>query len=62
LSDTSAKDLRKFHDERLSKALACAESIKPNLIISSTLSEGGSALEIVNAAKEGGFSVIVFWA
>ena len=54
-----AKDLRKFHEEILSKAVARAKAIKPNLAISSKLREGDPALEIVDAAKEGGFDVIV---
>lgn len=54
-----AKDLRKIHEEILSKAVARAKKIKPNLAISSMLREGDPALEIVNAAKEGGFDVIV---
>jgi len=54
-----AKDLRKIHEEILSKAVARAKMVKPNLAISSMLREGDSALEIVNVAKEGGFDVIV---
>ena len=54
-----AKDLRKIHEEILSKAVARARMVKPNLAISSMLREGDPALEIVNAAKEGGFDVIV---
>jgi len=54
-----AKDLRKIHEEILSKAVARAKKIKPNLAISSMLREGDPAFEIVNAAKEGGFDVIV---
>jgi nucleotide-binding universal stress UspA family protein len=54
-----AKDLRKFHEEILSKAVAHAKSVKPNLSVLSKLREGDSALEIVAAAKEGGFDVVV---
>ncbi len=54
-----AKDLRKIHEEILSKAVARAKMVKPSLAISSMLREGDPALEIVNAAKEGSFDVIV---
>ncbi len=53
------KDLLKIHEEVLSKAVAHAKAVKPNLTSSSTLREGEPAYEIVNAAKEGGFDVIV---
>ncbi|MCX6643946.1 MAG: hypothetical protein NT043_01885, partial [Candidatus Bathyarchaeota archaeon] len=42
-----AKDLRKIHEEILSKAVARARMVKPNLTISSRLREGDPALEIV---------------
>jgi nucleotide-binding universal stress UspA family protein len=54
-----AKDLRKFHEEILSKAVAHAKSVKPDLSVLSKLREGDPALEIVAAAKEGGFDVVV---
>jgi nucleotide-binding universal stress UspA family protein len=54
-----AKDIRKIHDEILSKSVAHARAVKPTLAVSSMLKEGDPALEIVNAAKEGGFDVIV---
>ena len=53
------KDLRKIHDEILSRSVARAKAVKPNLAVSSMLKEGDPALEIVNTAKEGGFDVIV---
>ena len=53
------KDLRKIHDEILSRSVAHAKAVKPNLSVSSMLKEGDPALEIVNTAKEGGFDVIV---
>ena len=56
---TFAKDLRKIHEEILSKAVAHAKMVKPDLAISSMLKEGDPALEIVNVAKEGGFDVVV---
>jgi nucleotide-binding universal stress UspA family protein len=54
-----SKDLRKFHEEILSKAVVRAKAIKPDLAISSKLREGEPASEIVDAAKEGSFDVIV---
>jgi nucleotide-binding universal stress UspA family protein len=54
-----AKDLERFHEEILSKAVAHAREIKPNLVVSSKLREGDPALEIVAEAKEDGFDVVV---
>lgn len=54
-----AKDLRKFHDEILSKAVAYAKTAKPAVAVLPKLRDGDTALEIVAAAKEGGFDVIV---
>lgn len=54
-----AKDLRKFHEEILSKAVAHAKMVKPNVVVSSKLREGDPALEIVAAVKENGFDVVV---
>src|SRR5208337_4924779 len=53
------KDLRKIHDEILSRSVAHAKTVKPSVAVSSMLKEGDPALEIVNTAKEGGFDVIV---
>ena len=53
------KDLRKIHDEILSRSVAHAKAVKPNLAVSSMLKEGNPALEIVNTAKEGGFDAVV---
>jgi len=53
------KDLRKIHDEILSRSVAHAKTIKPNVAVSSMIKVGDPALEIVNTAKEGGFDVIV---
>jgi nucleotide-binding universal stress UspA family protein len=52
-------DLRKIHDEILSRSVARAKAVKPNLAVSSMLKEGDPALEIVNTAKEGGFDAVV---
>ncbi len=54
-----ARDLQKFHEEILNKAVAHAKTVKPNVVVSSKLREGDPALEIVAAAKEGGFDVVV---
>jgi len=53
------KDLRKIHDEILTRNVARAKTVKPNLTVSSMLKEGNPALEIVNTAKEEGFNVII---
>ena len=53
-----SKDLRQIYDEMLSRSVARAKAVKPNLSISSLLKVGDPALEIVNTAKEGGFDVI----
>lgn len=54
-----AKDLSKFHEEILSKAVAHARAVKPNVPITSRLRDGDPALEIVAEAKERGFDVVV---
>ena len=54
-----SKDFGKLHDEILNKAVAYAKALKPNLAVSSKLREGDPASEIVAAAKEGGFDVVV---
>ncbi len=54
-----SKDLRKIHEETLTKAVNHAKTVKPMLAISSELREGEPASEIVDAAKAGGFDVIV---
>ena len=54
-----AKDLWKFHEEILSKAVAHAKTVKPAVAVLPKLRDGDTALEIVAAAKEGGFDVIV---
>jgi nucleotide-binding universal stress UspA family protein len=54
-----AKDLQKFHEEILSKAVVHAREIKPNVVVSSKLREGDPAMDIVAEAKEGGFDVVV---
>lgn len=54
-----AKDLQRFHEEILSKAVDHAKEVKPNVMISSRLREGDPALEIVAEAKDEGFDIIV---
>jgi nucleotide-binding universal stress UspA family protein len=54
-----ARDLRRFHEDLLEKALARAKNAKPNVPVSSSLREGNPASEIVSAAKMGGFDVVV---
>lgn len=52
-------DIRKIHEEILSRSVARAKAVKPNLPVSSMLKEGDPAYEIVNTAKEGSFDIIV---
>ena len=54
-----ANDLRKFHEEILSKAVAHAKKVMPDVAVSSKFRDGDPALEIVAAAKEGEFDVVV---
>ena len=53
-----AKDLRRFHEEILSKAVAHAKAVKPGVEVFWKYVEGDPALEIVAAAKDG-FDVVV---
>ncbi len=54
-----AKDMRKFHEEILDKALAHAKEVKPNVPVASVLREGDPALEIVALATDGDFDALV---
>ena len=54
-----AKELQKLHEQILSKAVAHAKAFKPNLEVFSSLRDGDPAVEIVAAAKEGDFDVVV---
>ncbi len=54
-----AKDLLKFHEEILNKAVTHAKKVKPNIAIKWKLREGNPASEIVAEAKDTGFDVIV---
>lgn len=53
------RDLEMDHDEILSRSVAHAKTVKPNLSVSSMLKEGDPATEIVDVAKEDGFDVVV---
>ena len=59
INNVVAKDLRRIHEEILSKGLERARELKPNLSVSSVLKEGDPSLEIISTAKEGGFDTIV---
>jgi nucleotide-binding universal stress UspA family protein len=54
-----ARDLRRFHEEILEKALAHAKNSHPSMNVSTSLREGDPASEIVAAATEGNFDVVV---
>ncbi len=53
------KDLRKTHEELLSKAAERAARIKPNVKVTTRLLEGNPPRQIVAAAAEGNFDVVV---
>jgi nucleotide-binding universal stress UspA family protein len=53
------KDLQKVHEETLAKAVDEAKRLKPDLEIAAELRTGEPAAQIVEAAKEGSFDVIV---
>jgi nucleotide-binding universal stress UspA family protein len=52
-------DLRRVHEEILSHAAERAIKLKPMLRISTELKEGNTSSQIVAAAAEGGFDLIV---
>jgi nucleotide-binding universal stress UspA family protein len=54
-----SSDATKIHEQIPSKAVTRAKAFRADLAVSSVLREGDPALEIVNAAKEGGFDAIV---
>jgi nucleotide-binding universal stress UspA family protein len=53
------KDIRKAHEEILSKAAKRAAALKPDVKVSTELREGNPANQIVAAANEGSFDVVV---
>jgi nucleotide-binding universal stress UspA family protein len=54
-----ARDLRRFHEGILEKAVAYAKSANPAVVVSTVLREGDPATEIVSVATEGNFDVMV---
>ena len=54
-----ARDLRKIHEDILSKAVAHAKEVTPKMVVLSKLREGDPALEIVAEAKEYAFDIVV---
>ncbi|MGE5556189.1 MAG: universal stress protein [Methanocella sp.] len=54
-----ARDLRKFHEEILNKALERAKTTHPAVSVSTSLREGDASNEIVNVANEGNFDVVI---
>ncbi len=53
------KDLRKVHEEILSKAAERAIKLKPMLKITTELKEGNTSSQIIEAAANGDFDLIV---
>jgi len=54
-----AKDLRKLHNDILSRAVERIKVANPALIVRAVLREGEPATEIVAVSKEGEFDVVV---
>jgi nucleotide-binding universal stress UspA family protein len=54
-----ARDLRRFHENILEKALEHAKNTHPTVNVSTSLREGDPVTEIVSAANEGNFDVVV---
>jgi len=54
-----ARDVTKIHESFVNRAVTKAKATMPVLAISSMQRQGDPALEIVQAAKEGGFEIIV---
>jgi nucleotide-binding universal stress UspA family protein len=54
-----ARDLRRFHEGILEKAVDHAKNTHPSVILTTVLREGDPATEIVAAANEGNFDVVV---
>jgi nucleotide-binding universal stress UspA family protein len=52
-------EVKKAHEQILSKALKKAKELKPNLKISTVLEKGRPSDKIVETAKEGNFDLIV---
>jgi nucleotide-binding universal stress UspA family protein len=56
---TVARDLRKYHEEILTKAATYAKNTHPTVQVNTILREGDPASEIISAATEGNFDVVV---
>ena len=54
-----AKDLRRLHEDILSKAIAHSKEINPRVTVFSKLREGDPVVEIVSETKEAGFDILV---
>lgn len=54
-----ARDLQKYHEGVLEKAMAHAKEAKPNLAVTTLLKEGNAASVISATSKDGGFDVVV---
>ncbi|MFB3888257.1 MAG: universal stress protein [Candidatus Bathyarchaeia archaeon] len=54
-----AKDLRKVHEEALAKAAKTAAALKPAVKVTTELRDGSPPAQIVAAASEGKFDLIV---
>lgn len=54
-----ARDLRRFHEGILDKAVEHAKNTHPAVVVSTVLREGDPATEIVAAANEGSYDVVV---
>lgn len=54
-----SKDLANIHQELLSKAVAHAKKINPNVTVAAKLREGDPASQIVAEAKESGIDMVV---
>jgi nucleotide-binding universal stress UspA family protein len=53
------KDLRKSHENILARGAGTAAKLKPNVEVSTLLREGNTPTEIVAAAQQGNFDVVV---
>ena len=54
-----SKDLRRLHEDILSKAVAHAKEVNPKVTVLSKLREGDPAMEITAEAKESAFDIVV---
>jgi nucleotide-binding universal stress UspA family protein len=53
------KDLKAVHEKTLAGVAAKARTLKPSLEVTAEMREGEPAAQIVEAAKEGGFDLVV---